>query len=213
MPASCTNRIRSALSVKSDIYESLGIPRLQACFQTLCAGENPPTQGRLDPRDKSFFIPAFTFSWFLSMEDKILSLLPHTIGAFATETGTDLPRAILRSMLRGDDADVSKAYWEWEATIGDMITDAELHHLVFKIRCATNFAFIMTASGYMGLAPRWTQVGDQICVLPGCRVPVILRYAEGCYSLVGACFVLGLMDGELLEDSDWEARLRDFEIV
>ncbi|KAH8749299.1 heterokaryon incompatibility protein-domain-containing protein [Hyaloscypha sp. PMI_1271] len=206
--------LRPALSGQSDVYDSMGIPQLQAYFRTFFTGQHPKTKGRLDPKDTSFFSPTISFCSFLSVDKEISSLLPQEIGAFATQSGMPLAQAILIFMLQQDDPDVTKAYWEWEAeTHRDETRDMGLGHFSLKLGAANQWAFIMTSSGYMGLAPKWTQVDDQVCVLPGCCVPVVLRYAEGCYSLVGECFVLGLMDGEMLDGSDWEAQLRDFDIV
>jgi len=208
------NWLRPALSGQSGVYGSMGIPQVQAYFRTVFTGKHPKTQGRLDPKDTSFFSPALSFCTFLSVEEEISSLLPQEIGAFATQSGMSLAQAILVFMLQQDDPDVAKAYWEWEAeTQRNETRDMGLGHFSFKLGAANNWAFIMTSSGYMGLAPQWTQVGDQVCVLPGCCVPVVLRCAEGCYSLVGKCVVLGLMDGEMLDGRDWEAQLRDFDIV
>jgi hypothetical protein len=51
-----------------------------------------------------------------------------------------------------------------------------------------------------GLCPPDTKVGDIICILHGCSVPVVLREKQGGYmSLVGEAYVHGVMDGEALE--------------
>lgn len=208
------NWLRPALSGQSDVYDSMGIPQIQAYFRTFFAGKHPKTGGRLDRKDTSFFSPAISFCAFLSVNEKISSLLPQEVGVFATESAMPLAQANLIFMLQQDDPDVSKAYSEWEAeTQQNETRDRGLGYFSFKLGAARNSAFIMTSSGYMGLAPKWTQVCDQIFVLPGCCVPLVLRYVDGCYSLVGECFVLGLMDGEMLNGSDWEAQLRDFDIV
>lgn len=77
-----------------------------------------------------------------------------------------------------------------------------LSHFSFKLGASKNSAFIMMSLGYMGLAPKSMQVGDEVCILPGCCILVVLHYAEECYSLVGECFALGLIDGEVLDGSD-----------
>lgn len=61
-----------------------------------------------------------------------------------------------------------------------------------------NRTFFITMSGYMGLGPRGLEVGDIICVVLGCHVPLLLRKCGDCYMLVGECFVWGLMDGEAM---------------
>jgi hypothetical protein len=40
------------------------------------------------------------------------------------------------------------------------------------------------------------QAGDNLCVLKGCDVPVLLRREGSHFVNVGPCFVLGFMDGE-----------------
>ena len=56
-----------------------------------------------------------------------------------------------------------------------------------------------------GLGPRGTQLGDLICVLFGCSVPVILRPqldSSGSkimhYEIVGESYIYGMMDGEAI---------------
>lgn len=70
-----------------------------------------------------------------------------------------------------------------------------------------------TGKGYMGLAPPGALKDDLICVLLGLHVPLVLRKVQSHYVLVGECFVLGLMDGEVLQDVvDGKANLQDFEL-
>jgi hypothetical protein len=59
--------------------------------------------------------------------------------------------------------------------------------------------FMVTKSGYMGLVPILTEVGDVICVLFGCDTPLVLRPVNDYYILIGECYVYGLMDGELVD--------------
>lgn len=55
-------------------------------------------------------------------------------------------------------------------------------------------------SPLFGLCPPDTKVGDIICILHGCSVPVVLREKQSGYmSLVGEAYVHGVMDGEALE--------------
>jgi hypothetical protein len=57
-----------------------------------------------------------------------------------------------------------------------------------------------------GLAPGDAEKGDQVCILFGCSVPVVLRRVRGdrsktLYSFVGECYAHGKMDGEAIGDS------------
>ena len=52
----------------------------------------------------------------------------------------------------------------------------------------------------MGLACSGTQLGDIVAVLLGCDVPMILRCRdEGGWTVVGECYLHGVMDGEALK--------------
>lgn len=52
-----------------------------------------------------------------------------------------------------------------------------------------------------GLCPPKTKVGDFICILYGCTVPVVLREGrDGHMQLVGEAYVHGKMDGEAMEE-------------
>lgn len=52
----------------------------------------------------------------------------------------------------------------------------------------------------MGLGPPRVKVGDLVCVFPDDSVPVIMRKTNGHYTHQGECFVLGIMDGEVMEN-------------
>ncbi|CZR63077.1 uncharacterized protein PAC_12974 [Phialocephala subalpina] len=57
---------------------------------------------------------------------------------------------------------------------------------------------------WVGLAPMAAQVGDVICILYGCSVPVVLRPMQGVgntewWCVVGECYVHGVMDGEAVD--------------
>ncbi|KAH8588492.1 heterokaryon incompatibility protein-domain-containing protein [Bisporella sp. PMI_857] len=60
--------------------------------------------------------------------------------------------------------------------------------------------FATIKGGYMGLVPYNAQIHDLVVVLKGASMPVLLRdhpNHHGHFTLVGACYVHGFMDGEL----------------
>ncbi|KAK8913203.1 hypothetical protein VCV18_011675 [Metarhizium anisopliae] len=65
----------------------------------------------------------------------------------------------------------------------------------------------------LGLGPAKAQIGDTICILHGCSVPVILRQLEtqDVWEIVGECFVYSLMDGEAMSVDNIKAT-REFVI-
>ncbi|CAG8976389.1 hypothetical protein HYALB_00012536 [Hymenoscyphus albidus] len=85
-------------------------------------------------------------------------------------------------------------------------------------RTVTARRLLVTTKGYFGWAPDFrgdseeeqTIVGDLICFVFGCSVPLIIRLADegtgGLYKVVGEAYVEGLMNGEVLELSDVNSR-------
>jgi hypothetical protein len=65
-----------------------------------------------------------------------------------------------------------------------------------------NRRLVTTATGHFGFAPSSVRPGDSVSVILGCSIPVILRPADpnGCYEVVGECYVEGFMKGEYITD-------------
>jgi Heterokaryon incompatibility protein (HET) len=70
-------------------------------------------------------------------------------------------------------------------------------------------AFFITEQDYMGLCYPTAQVGDEVWILHGGRVPFVLRPRDSesdmdrarCRTFIGDCFMDGFMDGEAVNDS------------
>jgi hypothetical protein len=58
---------------------------------------------------------------------------------------------------------------------------------------------ITTRTGWLGLAPEESEIGDIIAILFGCNYPVVLRPSSNDFKYIGECYVDGLMDGEAVE--------------
>ena len=56
--------------------------------------------------------------------------------------------------------------------------------------------FFETAGGYLGLGPLYMQAGDEVFVLNGSGLPIVLREQGGHFVHVGTSFIPGLMSGE-----------------
>jgi hypothetical protein len=71
-------------------------------------------------------------------------------------------------------------------------------------------SLFITESGRLGVATSQIQEGDAVYLVPGMRLPLIMREVEGGYRLIGSPFLDGAMMGEL-----WRAGagLEEFEIV
>jgi hypothetical protein len=60
--------------------------------------------------------------------------------------------------------------------------------------------FCVSSTGLFLIAPPSSRIGDIVCVLFGCDMPVVLReIEEGHYTLVGECYADGIMYGEAME--------------
>ncbi|KAE8446651.1 hypothetical protein EG329_011844 [Mollisiaceae sp. DMI_Dod_QoI] len=68
-----------------------------------------------------------------------------------------------------------------------------------RISCTTS-RYGVTPSNYLALLPSIVEVGDIICVLYGCKIPLLLRAVDGSnfYKVIGAVYVHGFMFGEAI---------------
>ena len=67
----------------------------------------------------------------------------------------------------------------------------------------TQAAAFSTGKGHFGKGPRELKEGDQIAIVFGCRIPLVLRSTgdrRGSFRLVGPCYVSGMMSGEAFRD-------------
>lgn len=72
---------------------------------------------------------------------------------------------------------------------------------------------VISETGLVGLGMWNAEVGDLICVLLGCKFPVLLRKIGDQYVLVGEVYIDGIMDGEVLKGlNDGRYSLKSFEI-
>lgn len=85
-------------------------------------------------------------------------------------------------------------------------------YLAYIDGACRNRSFITSKEGYIGLAPSETKPGDQIYILLGCRMAMVLRPASSCqYQVVGESYVHGLMESEAFLGpfpGNWINRLR-----
>jgi hypothetical protein len=80
--------------------------------------------------------------------------------------------------------------------------DAALKLLCEAIKSGTHGRrFVALCRGLIGAAPEDAMVGDTVCVLIGCSVPVCLRQdsSSGHWTLVGECYVDRYMDGKAIQ--------------
>lgn len=77
--------------------------------------------------------------------------------------------------------------------------ESEFYRKALKFHRQSSF---VTSDGYLGLGSLSIQVGNRLAIFEGCSVPFILRQREdGDYHLVGPCYVLNTMVGEIMENN------------
>jgi hypothetical protein len=86
-----------------------------------------------------------------------------------------------------------------------VIRDVIWNRRTFRLKWKNNASKIS-----VGLAPQDAKVGDQVCILYGCTVPVVLRQLThatdgSSWHLIGDAYVHGIMDGEVISSSSSEA--------
>jgi hypothetical protein len=73
---------------------------------------------------------------------------------------------------------------------------------------------VTTQKGYVGMTLELSRRGDLVCLLFGCRMPVVLRPEGDYFRFMGECYVHGLMFGEgvkALERGEYE--VEKFELI
>lgn len=89
----------------------------------------------------------------------------------------------------------------------DAHLDADIHALIEfgLMKWAWTRILCTTETGRLGSVPTTTQEGDAICVLYGGQVPYVLRRRGlGDYTVVGECYMDGIMHTEDLDDESFE---------
>jgi hypothetical protein len=85
---------------------------------------------------------------------------------------------------------------EDESEIRSIILGIELHFMPFT----SHRFFCSDDSGRLAWVPKRAQTGDVLVVFLGAKVPHLLRLvADGRYKLIGACYLHGCMNDEVIE--------------
>lgn len=68
--------------------------------------------------------------------------------------------------------------------------------------------FAITERGYIGMVPPYSQVGDEVFIIPGAQVPFLMRRQQAPngdkWQLVGESFIYGMMEGEMMAEGGVE---------
>ena len=187
-----------------------GIPRMQAFFRTLMADLNEDRGGhtRLDPCSTSFFDLAASFLFTLPVYVSRTDAVPNK--TIDPQIEPDYIIGLLRFLRqpRADrsDRELLETFFGCNMALPDEGNDLRggtrglVTFSMAEPSATRHRGLFLTQNGYMGLATSRIAAGDRVCVLPSCPLPLILREEGSECVLVSECFVLGLMDGEVLKD-------------
>ncbi|RDW59544.1 hypothetical protein BP6252_12631 [Coleophoma cylindrospora] len=149
---------------------------LQAYFRTILGGHYEPANKRLPDFKGRFALASAFWDWFR--------------GPFAPELQSMRSSGSIDQLLLGE-----------TSANGIRVESGDYYHgfLTASFCKFQSLHFFVTSNGYIGYGPE-CQPDDIVSVVFGCSVPLILRPQQKGYIILGQCFVLGVMNGELLED-------------
>jgi hypothetical protein len=198
------------------------IPPLQAFFRTVLIDVDFISYTRLNPGSESFFDLASAFLSYLGYDPQVSHQQTNEL-----DTEYDYISGLLNWLRQSRDGRSDQTILE--PFLGPSSEDLAIKWMANGDRKRGSHSgtaylgqrnpaigyrrLFRTEKGYMGLAPPGALKDDFICVLLGLHIPLVLRKVESHYILVGECFVLGLMDGEALQNvDDGKSNVQDFEI-
>jgi len=89
----------------------------------------------------------------------------------------------------------------FEADLSNQTGIFEAAEFVENYSATVNRRGIKTGGQYCGIVGRQAQKGDKVVLLAGSRTPFILREHDGVFCLISDAYILGMMDGELWDES------------
>jgi hypothetical protein len=216
------------MALSSTTSHPTGISRLQAFFRTMMADATGYGYGRPDFKNSEererFVTLAKAFMIYSGMESmmrctndplhmkkvqEFLCKFPGNSDYVAyfqwfmeripNEPVSDTDIQLLRPFLESDS---SFGEMEWPEDC-EKLTPKELLNMAFKYKeyarpQTDRSSFFITKKGYMGLGPPRIRNGDKVCIIFGCRNPLLLRKTNDTFNLIGEVYIYGMMDGEMI---------------
>lgn len=188
---------------------------LQTFFRTILHDESNTGPPDYSPRDESYTarygIPRFNdmvvsyASWqtLLRQENPNFDAarLPQLdIQSADTQSAT--------SVAAGEAGSWGNSRTRQETSAAAFAASRELVHWLDRL--ARTSCFFLSDEGYMGTAPLDAGLGDIVCVLLGSDTPMVLRRHGDHFTLVGPCYVCGLMYGQAVKEA--REGKREFEV-
>ncbi|KAH8753475.1 heterokaryon incompatibility protein-domain-containing protein [Hyaloscypha finlandica] len=170
------------------------------------------------------------FAQSIILENKSL-YSQSSIGQYLTPNDILLRWQMLVDTLAPEDSTPPSGSQHDSNSVGPADFDTELYRNVM-VEARRSRKYIMTRSGYIGLAPETCKVGDVIAILYGAMTPFVLRLAEKpgslerirnlgsevresvgeLWEIIGECYLYGLMNHDVLR-LEWDDKRRSFWLV
>jgi len=69
---------------------------------------------------------------------------------------------------------------------------------------------LLSNGGHFGLVPHTARANDKLVVILGAPVPFVAREVDGYHELIGACYVHGAMNGQMVENHELPVEVFEF---
>jgi hypothetical protein len=206
-------------------YAPTGEPAMEACIRTLAADELPCSPRMR--RDVHEYYPAYAdysaLSWRQAVQPLPQNVMTSGANSHASLDRPGGPAAEVTDLLFGRTPARPLALYP-DLSIPARLVSEQILWNIAKDVCraiethAYGRVFIITDNGYLGIAPEEAETGDEVWTLAGGDVPFVLRRKSvpattgstpGSesnsgevpeYSLIGDCYVHGILDGELWQE-------------
>ncbi|RYO77260.1 hypothetical protein DL762_009376 [Monosporascus cannonballus] len=166
---------------------------LQALYYTVHRGIDPYTGQRFPPELNPQSGAAQVFRNFCAF-DLPTTTTGHDWSYVDLEAAGDFV-AYLETRLRGcGDAVGTERRRRAPADMSLDGRQAQVMGAMVRWASVFNKAVFYTVRGYIGIGPRYTHVGDRLCVIDNCSLPVLLRMEGSARRLVGAAYAYGLSE-------------------
>jgi hypothetical protein len=176
-----------------------GLPLLQIMFRTLMLDSSGYGYGNVsfaDHEEEDDFLKKavqFLFNLTLHQRSHILT------DAHATDSQAELEYYIAAfEEFSGPKGLKQRLPWDLQFFYQHAAASMLLHLTLYEN--AQDRSIFVTEKGYIGIGMLEVMAGDEICVLPGCNVPLILRKTENSHQMVSDSYVYGMMKGEMIQE-------------
>ncbi|KAI0546337.1 hypothetical protein F4679DRAFT_416227 [Xylaria curta] len=123
--------------------------------------------------------------------------------AFAAQDKNEWPSDLRELILSVDNDQDPSRYLHMPQRAQAVVAQYWQTAIAFSKRLG-NAILCFTKGRFVGLVPEATVAGDQICLFHGGNVPFVVRKKGPAYTLIGECYIHGIMNGQALQRSGLE---------